>query len=487
MNHLNALLLESMARALSEPCQGKTVYDCFSNSPEEWILDLGSFHIKCLFYKGEILFFFNNENPAKSRLFKPQFSEIKNATVLKVAPHPFERSFHIEFDNGLVLLFKCHGRKSNILLFDKDLALDHFRNHLENDLNYKFSELVRSRDIDYSLDPERLFKTYPFIPEELKNRQDLKTAIEQYRSLKGISFDQETFAIQGKSEGHLLEDINRFSAVFIRQKSFQERKQQLMQNCLQAISEKTHFIQSNLQALETLRNKRPEGEIGNIILASLHLIKEGQKSAELLDIYNNQNILVQLDEKLSAVENADRYFKKEKAAPHGIRLLEEKIAKAEHALNDLKLKKSIIENARDIKGLKSLIKSDEQSAREDHLPYRRFVFENYEILVGKSADSNEKLLNYFSDKNDTWLHARDVSGSHVIIRTKGKTELPQNILEAAASLAAYYSKNRNQSLVTVTYTLRKYVRKIKGADKGKVTVSMDKTVLVKPGKTIPLS
>jgi predicted ribosome quality control (RQC) complex YloA/Tae2 family protein len=72
------------------------------------------------------------------------------------------------------------------------------------------------------------------------------------------------------------------------------------------------------------------------------------------------------------------------------------------------------------------------------------------------------------------------SGSHVLIKCAKNKKPPEPVLQRAAALAAYYSKNRNQNLATVTYTFRKYVRKIKGAEKGKVSVSQEETILVKP-------
>jgi predicted ribosome quality control (RQC) complex YloA/Tae2 family protein len=165
-----------------------------------------------------------------------------------------------------------------------------------------------------------------------------------------------------------------------------------------------------------------------------------------------------------------------------LKLLQQKIEKAEQDLAKNKKKLHELEQAEQFKSIKHLVNETQKKQDETDLPYKKFTFEGYDILVGKHAESNEKILNYFSDKNDTWLHAKDVSGSHVLIKMKGRDKLPENVLEKAASLAAYYSKNRNQDLVTVMYTPRKYVRKIKGADKGKVTVSQEKTILVKPGK-----
>ena len=67
-----------------------------------------------------------------------------------------------------------------------------------------------------------------------------------------------------------------------------------------------------------------------------------------------------------------------------------------------------------------------------------------------------------------------------MLKLKKNSPLPDSVLEKAASLAAYFSKSRQQDLATVAYTQRKFVRKIKGAEKGKVTVSQEKTILVKP-------
>ena len=89
---------------------------------------------------------------------------------------------------------------------------------------------------------------------------------------------------------------------------------------------------------------------------------------------------------------------------------------------------------------------------------------------------------------DTWLHARGVPGSHVIVRWRipGMAEEPETI-EAAAALAAYYSAARNASSVEVDVTKRKYVRKIKGAGPGMVTYRQERTIAVRPAVESALS
>ena len=492
MNHLNGLVLESLCHALQSHCNGRQIKDCFSNSQDEFILEFDNFYIKCLFYKGEIYFFTGDMPPSKSRLFKPQFSEIHENILQQIVAHPFERSFHLSISENYQLVFKCHGRKSNILLLHNEQCIEIFKRHLEKDIELSLSDIYRPINCLFNpvalADINAFKQEYPYLPPDLfplfNNSQEAHfyTTISQFRSLQSIRFDPVTFDITVNPEkGEFLTDLNIFGAQCIKLRSFDEQRSNLITQYQQAINDKEHFIASNQKALVNLKNKRPDGEIGNIILSGLHLLQPGMKSVVLNDIYHNTDIQIALDPDLNGVENAEKYFKKEKGLPHSLRLLESKINAAQILLNDLRAKLAVVEKANDFKGLKPLVKQSQKEQEQEQLPYRKFDCEGFDILVGKYADSNEKLLNYYSDKNDTWLHAKDVSGSHVIIKSGKNTKIPETVLEKAAAIAAYYSKNRKQNLVTVTYTQRKFVRKIKGAEKGKVTVSGEKTVLVKPG------
>ena len=96
-----------------------------------------------------------------------------------------------------------------------------------------------------------------------------------------------------------------------------------------------------------------------------------------------------------------------------------------------------------------------------------------EILVGKNSTQNDRLTGG-ARGGDTWLHAKDMPGSHVIIR--GETVSPE-ALQAGAKLAAWFSKGKGVS-VPVDYTLRKFVKKPGGAPAGFVIYSHQKTLIV---------
>ena len=55
-----------------------------------------------------------------------------------------------------------------------------------------------------------------------------------------------------------------------------------------------------------------------------------------------------------------------------------------------------------------------------------------------------------------------------------------DVLERAASLAAWYSSGRTSTTVEVDATQRRYVRKIKGAGPGMVTYRNERTLNVRP-------
>ncbi len=99
--------------------------------------------------------------------------------------------------------------------------------------------------------------------------------------------------------------------------------------------------------------------------------------------------------------------------------------------------------------------------------------------IGKSGRENEQVTFEIAHADDWWLHARGVPGSHVILRTRVPSDEPDSdVVERAASLAAWYSQSRDSGNVDVDITQRRHVRKIKGAGPGMVTYRNEYTILV---------
>jgi len=101
------------------------------------------------------------------------------------------------------------------------------------------------------------------------------------------------------------------------------------------------------------------------------------------------------------------------------------------------------------------------------------------ILVGRNSWQNEELTFHLAQAEDVWLHAKGVPGAHVVIRSQGR-DVPERTLIEAAELAAQHSAARDEQSVSVDYTLRKNVRRPKGARPGQVLYRGQKTLVVQP-------
>lgn len=485
--HHNCFVLNILAKHLKEKIQNNSLIKCFSNTIDELYLEFNGFAFKCQFYKGEIYFVFDQIQLQESRLFKPQFQELINLNILDVIHYPFERAFEIKFVNTYSLVFKCHGRKSNVILFKNDKAISLFKTHLESDIALQISDLNRQIIPKFKLvsNKSEFDHNYPYLfegfYETLKannNEKEFNYLIEFYLHHVSLQLqDKQLIFKPNQIYNNDLEIITKFTFHDLKSRAFEDLKNAKVNELSKKIKEKNLWLKDSINALENIVKQRNNEEIGNIILSNLDKIKENVKSATLLDIYNNNEINVKLNPKLSATENASHYFKKEKSKSKTIEQLNSKIEAVKKQLEDCQNQLQIVLETTEYKFLNKISSVKKESKIE--MPYKLFEYKGYEILVGKNADSNDYILSKIAKPDDYWLHAKDVSGSHVLVKYKKNIE--EEILLKAASLAAYYSKQKTQSLATVIVTQRKYVRKIKGAEKGKVTVSQERTVLVEPG------
>jgi predicted ribosome quality control (RQC) complex YloA/Tae2 family protein len=91
------------------------------------------------------------------------------------------------------------------------------------------------------------------------------------------------------------------------------------------------------------------------------------------------------------------------------------------------------------------VSEEATSPPSGRLPYRSFRVAGWDVLVGKGAAANDELTFRVAKPGDLWLHASGFAGSHVIIRIPAGAELPREVIERAAQLAAYHSKAREAS------------------------------------------
>ena len=230
--------------------------------------------------------------------------------------------------------------------------------------------------------------------------------------------------------------------------------------------------------------------MGEIINANLWQLKKGQTEATLPNFYdeNGGSMTIPLDNQLTPVQNAQRYFKKYQKARTTREIAAEQKEKTLKELDYLEgtlldvgkcIGESELEEIRqDLMRtgyIRKGVNRRQQKALPKSKPYHYRSTDGIDIYVGKNAAQNDRLTGD-ARPNETWLHAKDMPGSHVIIREEG--EIPRQTLLEAAILAAWYSKGQNSSGVPIDYTLRRYVKKPGGAAPGMVIYTNQRTLFM---------
>lgn len=227
----------------------------------------------------------------------------------------------------------------------------------------------------------------------------------------------------------------------------------------------------------------------NVIMASLHQIEKGSKRIALED-WEGRGIEIDLNETLTPVGNAERYYRRARGARAQADRGERGVAKTKAEIDRLQALRQAIEKADELSGLERIAKENpgltmkegERKETGTAERFRRFeVAGGCEVFAGKSAANNDELTVRFAKPNDYWFHARGSSGSHVVLRWGDpKAKPPKEAILQAASIAAYYSGSRNARMTPVAYTLKKHVRKPRGAAVGAVIMEREKVVMVEP-------
>lgn len=231
---------------------------------------------------------------------------------------------------------------------------------------------------------------------------------------------------------------------------------------------------------------------GELILAYGPTLEPGQEVLTAQYDPDEPAYQIKIDPSLSHVENAQEYFERyEKAkraaadVPALKRGTEHEIAYVQQLATDLELAESWpdIEAVRDALQENGYWQGAKQRGPRGGKPgIRRFTTaDGFVVLVGRNAAQNHTLVTERSGSSDLWLHARGIPGSHVIVKDDGRP-IPDEVINQAARLAAYYSGARGDTAVDVDVTERRYVRPIKGGKPGMVTYRNERTLRVPPGR-----
>lgn len=258
-----------------------------------------------------------------------------------------------------------------------------------------------------------------------------------------------------------------------------------------------HKLEKQQQELIDSENAEIFKIKGELLTSYIYMIEKGMENVEVANFYDPEykNIIIPLNKNLTPSENAQKYFKKYSKMKTAKKEITHQI---ELNLDEINYLENIILSIENCDNLAELLDIREELTKEGYLrgkiknkketklttkPNEFVSSDGFTILVGKNNKQNDHLTLKVADNNDLWLHTKNIPGSHVIIKTEGKSISDETIYEAAM-LAAFFSKSKMSSQVPVDYTKKKNIKKPNGAKPGMVIYETNSTIYVTPTEEI---
>ncbi len=541
---LESHLLSGSLPAVTDPSEvlpGLRFMECFSQDRDEVVLVFAQargknnyykpFHIKATLrpdFSG--LLFPDNVQRARTNsvdLFNSVIGAVgEERAVIGVRSFLNERCLAIMLEGNFSLVFKFFGNRPNLLAFHENQVIDLFNRQLATDEQLLFDAFDRPIDQSYeafvqaNFDHRKLFPTFGKVVNKWIQEQEEKNdepvegkekwtiiqdalqrlsqphyyliRLDHKPTLSLLPFAEEIGNPLPREFTDPIEAANRFYIAFNGLTTFEHEKANLLRLIEKRRKRAEAQIDISMQRLLLREEGASHEEMGHILMANLHEIPStpGVKSPErvtLHDFYRDQPLVLKLKPDLSPQKNAENFYRKAKNEKIEEQHLTDYVAARESEQVRIEQQKIDLEAVKTLKELRryakqhNLLNEGSLASTGETAPlFKEITYETFRILIGRNAKNNDLLTQRYAYKDDLWLHARDVSGSHVIVKYQAGKTFPKSVIERAAELAAWYSKRRTDSLCPVTVTPKKYVRKPKGLAEGQVLIEKEDVVLVVP-------
>lgn len=483
----------------------------------------GKFRLSFSSTPGNIALFLDNYRGAKKSNTINFFEEIYGVDITDVTLAETDRWVFIHFENGFKLHFRLFSNRANVFLVQEEEIREVFKEYDEigteppepqkldlfsvsGDISKKstknkltafnpmlprqnLKEIIDIHDLD-DANKEEIEEFVRTMSEEMKENPDFRLLENGETSL----LSREMLPLKTKQHFDSVNDLIRYRYKnYSKSQRLKQKKSTLIKNLKRKIKRTKSGLKNLYQADKGLERAEKYEQWGHILMANAHLEVRNQDEIELDDLYQEgESVTIPLDPEKDLAENAQRYYQKSNNAEQSYEEALKRIPKME---KEQEKAEKILDEVEQITDLWDFIDWEEEheeelkdyrgqnsSKEEENLPFHTLEIQDYPVWIGKNAKSNDALIQK-AHKEDVWMHARGVAGSHLIIRMGNEKSMPsKKILLEAASYAAYNSKAKGAELVPVIITKKKYVRKPNGAPAGAVLVDKEEVEMVSPKK-----
>ncbi|OQX56476.1 MAG: hypothetical protein B5M53_01280 [Candidatus Cloacimonas sp. 4484_209] len=426
---------------------------------------------------------------------------LKSYKVLEIRQLGLDRIFYIKFSKNdrlpfYYLLFELTGPSSNISLLNSDFEciFQQKKRTLKKTIYSNTMGISAKKVVEGFINnpsPKSTLRTHlKKLPPYLENTEDKDIK----KPLRNILNGGEPFILYQKNIPQYISPIplegakrkDSFSAAvkeFYDYLILIERKKRLKIAISKRIKSLGKTIKKLTEELATANRSAEFKKKGELILVNLKHIKKGEKQLRVNDPYENNRVIeIEMDPSKSPTENAEEYFKKSRKAEKSKKIIAKRLEVTQKEMIELENTKRGIDSLgiEQINSIEVAFPAKKTGReKEKHELFRTFFTANdKKVIVGRNRFENEKLTFEHAKSRDIFFHIREAPGSHTILVNDGK--LTRGDIIEAAKIAAYYSRAKHSNIVPVSYTERRYVRRSKKLGPGKVILTKEKTVFVKP-------
>jgi predicted ribosome quality control (RQC) complex YloA/Tae2 family protein len=305
--------------------------------------------------------------------------------------------------------------------------------------------------------------------------------------------------LEVRAKPSLNEAVEVLASEFLAVSKLESLRSAILKILARQIRKQAKVVERAVGARKARDNADRFSKLGEILVANMGKVRKGASQVTLPDIYSQdgREVVIPLDPKLTPQANAQAYFKR---ARRSLRRAEGSAERLEKGQTRLEAIRKLEEEARSPGTPESRMteilatlrqeattKEEERPAEDERAkrlgirPRRYVVAGGWTVLVGRSARENDILTHRYASPDDLWFHARQAQGSHVVLRRQAKrSQVPREAIIQAASLAAYYSKARTSKTASVSYTERRYVKKVRKGPPGTAVMLREKVIFVVP-------
>lgn len=521
----NFYTIKAIAQNLNKEISGYLVKEIFTQEKNKLLIEIfkeETSYNKVLEFSIErnynYLLIKNNYTKAKKN-YANLFEEVSGNEILRIELFNEDRIISITLDDDCKLIFTFFSNEANCFAIKNYKIVNAFKNKDSYILKDISKVIPAKKNITSAIFENITTENYlkAFYPEFGKlyrkeilwragvdgnkmNNEILKKKLDEEAELTNKELNSPCFLFYNsnddftislielkhtKSKFERYDNVNNLISDFLKLRQTKEKINSIREKKIKEYESGIENIKKKIKSLETQILHSDDSQkyriYGDILLQNIDSIRKGDLRF-LFDLNGNLTE-IKLKENLTPSENARFYYEKYKKQKGSADILKQKIILYKKQKINLE---SELGKFLQLKEYKTLIREEKKMEKESHdetSRFRKFTLnEKYEVWVGKDSVTNDMLTTKYASPNDLWFHVRGASGSHTVLKVSNKKEVTgKEIINKAASIAAYYSKARNASSVPVAYCQKKYVKKKKGFKEGSVVMEREKVIFVKPG------